>query len=85
MYCRNHQSGRLPNTPIQNFTRSANPKIYRISYPECKKKYSFYIGTVLSLNNIMRVQEEKYKGAERNYLNLILKMNIHSQILQFFY
>ena len=47
MYYRKHQSRRLLNTPIRKFTRSTNPK--------CKKKINvqFYIGTVLSLQNIV--------------------------------
>jgi len=31
MYYRKYQSGRLPDVPIRKFTKSANPKIYRIS------------------------------------------------------
>jgi len=31
MYYRKHQSEKLPDAPIRNFTGSTNPKIYRIS------------------------------------------------------
>jgi len=58
MYYRKHQSRRLPDAPIQKFIGSTNPKIYRIIIRNTKKKCTVYRGTVLSLRNLVGVQEE---------------------------
>ena len=48
----------LPEAPIRKFTGFHNP--------EYKNKCTIYIGTVLSLRNLLGVQEEKCRGAGRN-------------------
>jgi len=54
------QSENLPEASTRKFTGFYNP--------EYKKKCTVYIGTVLSLRNLVGVQEEKYRNAGRNCL-----------------
>jgi len=65
----------LPEAPIQEITRQANSKFYRKRQSKnlsdfiiwnTKKNVQFYTGTILSLHNLVGVQEEKCSGARIN-------------------
>jgi len=70
------QSKNLPEAPIQKFTRFHNP--------EYKKKCTIYIGTLLSLRNLVGrkkknigVQEETALNPTQGQLNLYRPSPVH--------
>jgi len=67
MYYQKHQSGRLPDTPIQILPEASIRKLTEFHNPECKKiNVQFLYRDDFVFAQHCGVQEEKYRGVGKN-------------------